>query len=428
MRMRNTAAGIAGILTLAAAHAGHGHAEEGSEMNKMPLDWVIYLHIITQVLIWLVIFPIGMILGSSRSRWHVPVQSAAMLVTGCLGYLSGMKHKGRQFPSSVHSTMAGIIVPYMVAQAAMGIFLKLHIMEDTKLRAWVVKLHGITGKTFPIVGWVQVVFGIATVGSFCRGGALGQCLAHYIMGSAFIGYGIIYAVLLHIGAQSLISKGSSQEFVDSTVIMLWGIVNTFTEHHGGPWTHKDLQHTMLGVLWWSGGALGMFMSRKGNRSIIPAGIIIMTGYVMSAHEQAMEISTKVHAIFGYTLMTAGVTRIIDICFISNKEESSNLRTFRHLPPYLLILSGSLFMSATDEELRLADRNNFDHATYAMVIFSLSFLLYLLVTTNINLYRHLTQDGSKTDNNKDAEMQQYERISLEETQRQHPETIFDSSEH
>lgn len=86
------------------------------------------------------------------------------------------------------------------------------------------------------------------------------------------------------------------------------------------------------------------------------------------------------------------------------------------------------MSATDEELRLADRNNFDHATYAMVIFSLSFLLYLLVTTNINLYRHLTQDGSKTDNNKDAEMQQYERISLEETQRQHPETIFDSSEH
>lgn len=114
-----------------------------------------------------------------------------------------------------------------------------------------------------------------------------------IMGSAFIGYGIIYAVLLHIGAQSIIARGGSQEFVDSTVIMLWGIVNTFTEHHGGPWTHKDLQHTMLGVLWWCGGALGMFMSRKGTRSIIPAGIIIMTGYVMSAHAQAMEISTKV---------------------------------------------------------------------------------------------------------------------------------------
>lgn len=179
-RAIDTAITLLSIVTLAAAHAGHGHAAEGSEMNKMPLDWIIILHIVTQVLVWLVVFPVGMILGSSRSRWHVPIQSAAMLVTGCLGYLSGMKHKGRQFPTSVHSTMAGIIVPYLVAQAAMGIFLKLHVMEDTKFRAWVVKLHGITGKTFPIVGWVQVVFGIATVGSFCRGGQLGQCLAHYV--------------------------------------------------------------------------------------------------------------------------------------------------------------------------------------------------------------------------------------------------------
>lgn len=127
-------------------------------------------------------------------------------------------------------------------------------------------------------------------------------------------------------------------------------------------------------------------------------------------------------------MTAGVTRIIDICFISNQEESSNLRTFQHLPPYLLILSGSLFMSATDEELTVADSNNFDHATYAMVIFSISFLIYLLVTTNINLYLHLTRDSGTVEHNKDTEMQQYERLSVEESQRQHPETIFDSSEH
>ena len=168
---------IIGLATLVVAHAGHGHAAEGSEMNKMPLDWIIILHIITQILVWLIVFPIGMVLGSSRSKWHVPVQSAAMLVTGCLGYLSGMKHKGRQYPTSVHSTMAGIIVPYLVAQAAMGIFLKLHVLENTKLRAWVVKLHGITGKTFPVVGWVQMIFGVATVGSYCRGGSLGQWVA-----------------------------------------------------------------------------------------------------------------------------------------------------------------------------------------------------------------------------------------------------------
>ena len=25
-------------------------------------------------------------------------------------------------------------------------------------------------------------------------------------------------------------------------------MNTFTEHHGGPWSHKDMQHTMMVIL------------------------------------------------------------------------------------------------------------------------------------------------------------------------------------
>lgn len=35
---------------------------------------------------------------------------------------------------------------------------------------------------------------------------------------------------------------------------------------------------------------------------------------MSEHAQALMISTRVHALFGYTLGLAGVTRIIEICF------------------------------------------------------------------------------------------------------------------
>lgn len=42
----------------------------------------------------------------------------------------------------------------------------------------------------------------------------------------------------------------------------------------GGWSHKDLQHTSLGVLWWAGGALGMFLGRNGKRNIIPAVIIV----------------------------------------------------------------------------------------------------------------------------------------------------------
>lgn len=81
---------------------------------------------------------------------------------------------------------------------------------------------------------------------------------------------------------------------------------------------------------------------------------------MSEHAQALMISTRVHAIFGYTLMLAGVTRIIEISFIvpkyspeapvvqddSHSEHTLNdgssstttsaqaVKTFRHLPPYV----------------------------------------------------------------------------------------------
>ena len=36
---------------------------------------------------------------------------------------------------------------------------------------------------------------------------------------------------------------------------------------------------------------------------------------MADHQQALMISTRVHAIFGYTLMLAGFARIVEVCFV-----------------------------------------------------------------------------------------------------------------
>jgi hypothetical protein len=44
-----------------------------------------------------------------------------------------------------------------------------------------VRVHGIIGKSYPILGWVQMLFGAIVFRGYCRDGALGQCLAHYIM-------------------------------------------------------------------------------------------------------------------------------------------------------------------------------------------------------------------------------------------------------
>lgn len=84
--------------------------------------------------------------------------------------------------------------------------------------------------------------------------------------------------------------------------------------------------------------------------------IILTGYAMSDHSQALELSTKVHAVFGYTLMSAGLTRLIEVCFIApsygpmdgveddvsdrtiadgaGPEAFPKGRAFRHMPPFV----------------------------------------------------------------------------------------------
>ncbi|TFY82125.1 hypothetical protein EWM64_g1890 [Hericium alpestre] len=398
------------VLSLALTVSAHSHHEQLSEeARNAPVDAVLWIHMFLQAAVWGVLFPIGMVLGLSRSRWHVPLQSAGFVLT-IGGYILGHAHKGRQFLASAHGKFANIIFLPIFLQLALGVYLKLHLHERT-LRPYAVKAHGIVGKAYPVIGWVQMLFGAIAFRGYCRGDNLGQCLAHYIMGSGFIAYGIIMAILLLVGEMWVRRSGRSPEWWDSWVILLWGIVNTFTEHRGSSWSVKDMQHTILGVLWWCGGILGVFLARNNQRTVVPAIIIILTGFAMSNHSQALMISTKVHSLFGYTLMLAGVTRIIEVCFVMPKfappgtiengddnqsehtladgsgrdETPSKGRAFRHLPPFLLVCSGLLFMSATDEELRFVHDNGMDHVTYILIMFSIAFLLYTHILFLIQLY-------------------------------------------
>ncbi|KAG1738963.1 hypothetical protein EDB19DRAFT_1712146 [Suillus lakei] len=396
----------------ALAHEHHG-ADLTEEQLNAPVDAILWIHIALQATVWGIIFPIGMVLGLTRSRWHVPVQSLAFALTFG-GIILGHAHDGRQFPSSIHSHIGSWIFVPILAQLGLGIYLKLHIHERT-LRPYAVRLHGILGRVWPILGWVQGLFGVITLRGFCGEVGAGQCAAHYIMGSGFIGYGIIMALLLVVGDDWVRHSGRSPEWWDSWVIMLWGIVNTFTEHHGGEWSVKDMQHTILGILWWAGGALGIFLSRNNQRNVVPGVIIILTGWAISDHTQALMLSTKVHSMFGYSLMLAGFARILEVCFIplpssplsdapplgDNDSEhtlappvpkdarvatnTNAARAFRHLPPFLLVASGLLFMSATDEELKAVHEEGMDHVTYVLSMYSIAFLFYLLTVFLLHLY-------------------------------------------
>lgn len=278
-----------------------------------------------------------------KNRWHVPVQIFGTIVA-VLGYFLGHLHKGRAFAPNAHASFANILMFMLVAQVGMGIYLRLHLTKgiNGKVRGIVVTGHSVVGKLMPIVSWVQMLLGgIAALG-YCRGDHLGQCLAHFIMGSGFICYGVLLTVVLLVGQGWLRRTGRSQEFFDSAIIAAWGCVNTFTEHHwGGAWVANDIQHTTMGVIWWCAGLAGIWLSKKKDgtpkRNFIPGFVLFLTGWGMSAHPQHLPLSTMVHTVFGYTLMAAGLTRIVEIAFVlkdANTSADGEPNSFQYIPVFV----------------------------------------------------------------------------------------------
>ncbi|KAI0139549.1 hypothetical protein F4776DRAFT_616703 [Hypoxylon sp. NC0597] len=373
------------------------HIEEGQAISVEPIDTTLWVHIFIQMFAWGVIFPLGMVLGIVKSRWHVPVQVAG---TGLaiLGYALGHMHGGREFRhNNVHSKFASPISILLFAQILMGIYLKLHLEKgiNGKIRRFVKMGHGFVGKALPVLSWTQMLFGGITALGFCQGDHIGQCLAHFIMGSAFIAYGALLTILLLVGQLWLKRTGRSQEFFDSAVIAAWGMVNTFTEHRWGTaWVKNDWQHTTMGIIWWCAGLAGVWLSRdrdgRPQRNFIPGFVILITGWAMSAHPQDLMISAETHKMFGYTLMAAGATRIIEISFVLRdrpgiSEEGRETSSFQYVPVFLLYASGFLFMGATEEQMSLVASSGMDHVAYILILYSLAFLVFLFVNVLVNVY-------------------------------------------
>ncbi|EUC42878.1 hypothetical protein COCMIDRAFT_102366 [Bipolaris oryzae ATCC 44560] len=400
MGLITTRVAVATLLcsTMATAHVHEvSKIQQGDTVSQDPIDSVLWTHILVQSLAWGIIFPTGMVLGIIRSKWHVPVQTLGSILA-VIGYFLAHHHGGRQFsPDNIHARFVPVIMLMLISQIAMGVYLKLHLEKgiNGKIRSVVIKVHGVVGKALPVITWVQFLFGGITALGFCRADHTGQCLAHFIMGSAFIAYGIILLILLLVGQMWLRRTGRSQEFFDSIVIAAWGCVNTFTEHRWGhPWVHNDLQHTSMGIVWWAAGLVGIWLSRKRNgqpkRNLIPGIVILMTGWAMSAHPQHLPLSTMIHTVLGYTLMAAGAARIIEISFVlkdrtSVAADGSDPNSFQYMTPFLLMAGGFMFMGATEEQMQLLSDANVTHVSYVLILFSVAFLLFLFVNMLIHLY-------------------------------------------
>lgn len=251
-----------------------------------------------------------------------------------------------------------------------------------------------------LTGWVRVSMAPIALFGFCYGKHTGQCIAHGIMGSSFIAYGFVLFMVLVVPWFRKRSSGRPQEFYDSVVMCAWGIVNTFTEHRWGreKWSMGDYDHTSMGIIWACGGFLGIWLSRNQHRSFIPAALLIWTGWSMSQHVQHLEISTKVHSMFGLALMGSGFSRVIEILFVLKdrfSDDSGKIISFQYLPPICLVLSGLLFMSANEEQLILVHDLGATHAAYVLVVVAAGFMICLWMLLLISFYLKLVgydEDG------------------------------------
>ncbi|KKA30151.1 hypothetical protein TD95_002796 [Thielaviopsis punctulata] len=399
-----TVAGFVACALLASpVNAFHDNSRipNDATISSDPVDAILWLHIFTMMLAVGILYPTGMVLGITKNRWHIPVQILATALAA-FGYILGYLHKGRMFnPDNVHVKFAGIMFIAIVAQVVLGFYLWLPFGRGIggRIGSLIRPVHSILGKAFPVLAWAQMVFGGITTLGFCQGEHVGQCAAHFIMGGAFVAYATIMALLLAVGQMWLRRTGRSQEFFDSAVIAAWGCVNTFTEHRWGTdWVKNDWQHTTMGVIWWAAGLSGVWLSkdRYGNpkRNFIPGFVLFITGWAMSAHPQENMTATMMHTMFGYTLMAAGLARIIEISFVLKDrpaltDDGYSYNSFQYIPIYLLFIAGFMFMSATEEQMELVENSDMDHISYILITFSLASIMFLFVNVLIHFYDRLS---------------------------------------
>ncbi|KAL2858798.1 hypothetical protein BJX68DRAFT_252650 [Aspergillus pseudodeflectus] len=346
-----------------------------------------------------VVFPIGLVLGIGTSRWHVPTQVLGT-VLAIAGFFLGHAHSGREYTANnIHASFSWILQILLVAQVVFGLYLKRHWEKgqiNRRARTLLRPCHSVLGKLMPILSWAQMLFGGITALGFCQGDYLGQCAARFIMGGAFIAYGVLLTIILLVGQLWLRRRGRSQEFYDSA--HRWGTA----------WVRNDWQHTAIGNIWWCAGVVGMWLSwdhhsKKPKRSFVPGAVLFVTGWTMSAHPQELMVSAATHAAFGFALMAAGVSRTVEIAFILRDEPSvgDGGRGWNSFQLFLYFASmppASSLWAANAEQMPLTDASSNDHVSYILILLSVAYIVFLFANVLVCIYDRLSnaQPNNVTD--------------------------------
>ncbi|OAL31425.1 hypothetical protein AYO22_01017 [Fonsecaea multimorphosa] len=367
-----------------------------------PIDSFIWAHVGFMVTAFAVVFPIGMVLGLGKSRWHVPVQIFGLVLT-VIGWVLPSFHGGRQYlKPNIHASFAKWLLFAIVAQAASGTYLSLRLEgpRHRTIRKILHRWHGVAGKLMPVAGWTQMMFGGETSQGFCHGDWLPMCAGHVSMGSIMIGTGIILVIITIDGERRIRKTGRSLDFYACATIAASGCGNALFEHiPGSEWNHREYSHVAFGVFWWIAGIVGLWQTRKHDqRTPIPGVVFLVTGWYFSMHEQPNPMAKHVHEILGCVMMTAGAIHFVEIAYFTRDRDSSTatIDSRPHKSPnpsefvfsFLIIVMGVINIYAPPQTLWLFNYWGLDHISLMLIWFSIAMGIMCYTLMLVQLYRSL----------------------------------------
>ncbi|KAH9994092.1 hypothetical protein BJV74DRAFT_770557 [Russula compacta] len=266
-------------------------------------------------------------------------------------------------------------------------------------------LFGTLQRFLVFAGFAQFMHGIVIYTGGCRGNYLNGCLAHIIKGGIFWCYGLVtfarflgsFSELGWAWNRAPIGQYVSAEFVESLVIFVYGITNTWMErfgaHPGDPYTTKEIQHISIAVMFWFAGMVGMGLesrrlrrwlaavsiasmkassrennavaepaSYSGSFNPFPALVIGVTGAAMSAHHQTYLFQVQIHALWGYFLTGFALLRCLTYFFVWLNPRRSILPSrppSEALASFFLSCGGLVFILSDEEITFAAMRRGYD---------------------------------------------------------------------
>ncbi|KAI7958332.1 hypothetical protein MJO29_006549 [Puccinia striiformis f. sp. tritici] len=195
-------------------------------------------------------------------------------------------------------------------------------------------------------------------------------ISHSIMGKSFL---LIYCIQMLLGAVGLLCVDSLSFCPSDHLQNVWQPIFLARPH----WSHKDLQHTSLGVIWACPGGLELdiYLSGAGRQSVIPVLVIIITGLVFQLHQRSLELSARLHGTFGAILMqAAGLVKIIDV-LCQSLAVDPRLEALNHHTPLPLTISGC----APTHHVILCDLHIGRHFYHSFIIILFSRVMFISAT-------------------------------------------------